>query len=501
MLVSDICIVGAGPAGSALAARMAALGHRVCLVERSMFPRAHLGESLTPGVLPLLDVLGAREAVEAAGFPRVDVVRVQWGQGLQWRRDPRREGLLVDRGRFDALLLDHATKLGVHVLQPAVPCERRWDGDRWHLRIRTNGGTVELKTKFLADACGRIAFLPRRRRCTGCRTLALYAYWRGRRIPDEPRIEAGADAWYWGVPLPDGSYNTLVFVDFDHFRSGPRMSVDARFHDLIAQSGLMAGCHDAQAGPVLVSDATPYVDENCVTSCSIKVGDAALAIDPLSSSGVQKALQNALAGAVVVNTLLRKPDSSAAAFRFFRESVNTASESHCRWAAWNYQKVAQRDGGSFWQKRAAGAVGSAPPAQSPTSLPGQHNPQAIFDLSIGARVIGAQAIVNLSPVHRSPQLEFVELPCIEGEFVTVKAALRHPNLDGPVAFLGGWEMAPLLKELDPGLTVVQVARSWSNRIPLQSGLALVSWLISRGILVHEAFPSQDKARISELPII
>jgi flavin-dependent dehydrogenase len=463
MLDSDICIIGAGPAGSTLAARMAALGHRVCLVERATFPRPHLGESLTPGVLPLLEALGARDAVEAAGFSRVNTVRVQWGQGLQRRRDPRREGLLVDRGRFDVLLLDHAKKLGVHVLQPAIPCERRWDGDRWHLRIQTNEGTVELETKFVADACGRTAVLPVRRRRTGCRTLALYAYWRGGHLPAEPRIEAGADAWYWGVPLPDGSHNTLVFVDFEHLRSGPRVSVDSRFNELIARSGLMAGCHDARAGPVLVSDATPYVDENCVTSRSIKVGDAALAIDPLSSSGVQKALQNALAGAVVVNTLLRKPDSSAAAFRFFRESINTASNSHCRWAAGHYQEVARRGGGSFWQKRAARAVSSSPPAQSPTSLPRQHNFQAI--------------------VIVSPQLEFVDMPCIEGEFVTVKTALRHPSLDGPVAFLGGWEMAPLLKQVDRGLTAAQVARSWSKRIPLEAGLALVSWLIDRNILV------------------
>jgi hypothetical protein len=127
-----------------------------------------------------------------------------------------------------------------------------------------------------------------------------------------------------------------------------------------------------------------------------------------------------------------------------------------------------------------------PSAQTPTPLPGRDNSQAIVDLSI---------------VHLSPQLEFVDLPCIEGEFVTVKTALRHPNLDGPVAFLGGWEMAPLLKELDCGLTAVQVAGSWSNRIPLQAGLALVSWLLGRGILVEEAFASRDIGRISELPII
>jgi flavin-dependent dehydrogenase len=343
MFVSDICIIGAGPAGSTLAARMAEFGHRVCLIERANFPRAHLGESLSPGVLPLLDVMGARDAVEAAGFYRVRDVRVQWDQGPQLRRDPRREGLLVDRGRFDALLLDRAKRLGVHVLQPAIVRERRWDGDGWQLRVQTDEGMVESRTTFLADASGRAAALPARRRRTGCRTLALYAYWRTSRLPVEPRVEAGADTWYWGVPLPDGSYNTLAFVDAEHFRSAPRVSVAARFHELIARSGLMEGCQDARlVGSILAADATPYVDDTCVTSCSIKVGDAALALDPLSSSGVQKAIQNALAGAVVVNTLLRKLDSSAAALRFFRESVDTASNSHCRWAAGHYLQVAQR---------------------------------------------------------------------------------------------------------------------------------------------------------------
>jgi len=475
MFASDICILGAGPAGCALAVRMAELGHRVCLIERATFPRAHLGESLTPGVLPLLNVLGVREAVEAAGFSRVDAVRVEWGQGPQWRRDPRREGLLVDRGHFDALLLDCAKALGVRVLQPAVLRERRWDADGWHLRIQSNEGSIELNAKFLADACGRAAVLPGRRRHTGGRTLALYAYWRGRRLPLEPRIEAGDDAWYWGVPLPDGSYNTLIFVDFDHFRSAPHVAVTERFRELISRSRIMAGCHDAQAGPVRACDATPYVDENSVTACSIKVGDAALAIDPLSSSGVQKALQNALAGAVVVNTLLRRPDSWEAALRFFRDSLHTASSSHCRWAAALYQEVAQRGGGPFWRERAVGAVSSPGRAQSTMPVHRQLNSDAVF--------------------HVSPQLEFVDQPCIDGQFVTVKTALRHPSLDGPMAFLGGWEIGPLVKQLPGGLTPVQIARSWASQVPLDTGLALVSWLVDHDILVPAVFATQDSATL------
>jgi len=477
MFDSDICIIGAGPAGSTLAARMAEFGHRVCMIERATFPRSHLGESLSPGVLPLLEMVGARDAIEAAGFCRVRGVHVTWDRGPQWREDPRREGLLVDRGRFDALLLGRAKGLGVHVMQPAIVREQRWNGESWHLLIQTEQGMVESRTKFLADASGRMSGLPARRRRTGCRTLALYTYWRCRRLPDEPRIEAGADAWYWGVPLPDGAYNTLVFVDFERFRSVPRASVHARFHELIARSGLIAGCQDARAGSVLAADATPYVDETCVTPCSIKVGDAALAIDPLSSSGVQKAIQNALAGAVVVNSLLRKPDSSVAALRFFRESVNAASESHCRWAAEHYLQVAQRGGGPFWQERATGPVSASMPAAPP--MPRE------------------QQILASALVAVSPHLEFVDLPCIEGEFVTMKTALRHPGLDGPLAFLGGWEMAPLLKRVRGGMTPVQVARSWSNRVPLESGLALVSWLISHGVLVPAAFASRDKGTIMD----
>jgi flavin-dependent dehydrogenase len=64
----DVCVVGAGPSGSALAIRLAQLGHDVSVIERSMFPRSHVGESLSPGIWPQLELLGVAQAVAAAGF-------------------------------------------------------------------------------------------------------------------------------------------------------------------------------------------------------------------------------------------------------------------------------------------------------------------------------------------------------------------------------------------------------------------------------------------------
>jgi hypothetical protein len=113
---TDVAVVGAGPAGCVFATRMAQLGFDVCLVERMRFPRPHLGESLSPGVMPLLASMGSAAVVEAAGFPRVSAVSTNWDGAEAVRHDPRAEGMLVDRGVFDAALLARAEAVGVRVL-------------------------------------------------------------------------------------------------------------------------------------------------------------------------------------------------------------------------------------------------------------------------------------------------------------------------------------------------------------------------------------------------
>lgn len=459
---TGVCIVGSGPAGSTLATRLAQLGHDVCLIERAAFPRSHLGESLSPGVLPLLELTGVRNIVEAAGFRRVRTVQVNWDKGREERLDPAERGLLVDRGHFDRLLLERARAVGVRVLQPASVRETRWRESGWSLLVDTDGRRVEIRAAFLADASGRSDGRRARRRIDGKRTLALHAYWNGTNLPDQPRIEAGPDEWYWGVPLPDGTYNTLVFVDLDQYRAARSAALVDRFRALIARSGLLDGCCDAQlAGPVRTTEATPYLAPESVAAWSIKVGDAALAIDPLSSSGVQKAIQTALAGAVVVNTLVRRPESREAALRFYRTSLEKAATRHRGWAADHYATVAAHRGGSFWHGRAAARQDPPPPA---VARAGTHPSDD-------------------GSVELSPRLEFVDLPCLDGDFVTVKPAICHPGLDDPLAYLGGFQLAPLLRTVTAGMTPLEVACAWSTHMPLPDGSKLVGWLLTKGILV------------------
>src|SRR5262245_53127373 len=153
--MSRICVIGAGPAGTTFATRMAALGHETLLVERARFPRPRLGESLSAGVLPLLASIGAAVAIESAGFRRIESVERTWGGDTEIRRAPHAEGLLADRGVFDALLLENARRHAVQVLQPACVRECKRDVDGWNLRLQTPQGDRQLHAEFLADARGR----------------------------------------------------------------------------------------------------------------------------------------------------------------------------------------------------------------------------------------------------------------------------------------------------------------------------------------------------------
>lgn len=458
--MATVCVIGGGPAGSVFAIRMAELGHSVELIESAVFPRTHLGESLSPGVTALLESLGATGALTDAR--PVSRVEVAWDGPSRMREDERAEGRIVDRGHFDRWLVHHAKSLGVRVRQPARIVERRHDERGWRLVLATQAGREELRADFLADARGRGGGGAWRKRMTGPATLALHAYWRGAALPAHPVIRAGDDAWYWAVPLPDGTCNLQVFIDAREFGAGRKNRLEARYLDLLSRADFGTGLRQSA---VMATNATPYMALAPATPSRIALGETALALDPLSSSGVQKAIQTSLAGAIVANTIIRLPDSTAAAMEFYRMSLDEASTRHGEWAAGYYAEAARRRPACFWRKRAA-ALHDDPPRR----------PVALADA----------ASVAAEPVELSRDLVIADMPCIDGEFIALKPALRHPGLAGPVAYLGNQPLAPLVGDLQSGATLVEIAQGWSHRMPFKSALSIAIWLRNNGVLVERA---------------
>ena len=69
----DVLVVGGGPAGSTCAALLAKKGFDVIMLEKEEHPRFHIGESLLPANMPLLERLGVAEEIKRIGLLKLGI--------------------------------------------------------------------------------------------------------------------------------------------------------------------------------------------------------------------------------------------------------------------------------------------------------------------------------------------------------------------------------------------------------------------------------------------
>src|SRR5260370_37515212 len=116
MTNTDVAIIGAGPAGSTLAALLAGRGIDVTLIDRDLFPRDKLcGEFLSYDALPVLEHLDVVGAIDDAGAPHITRCRVG-GSDRTYELTFPHPARGVSRLFLDNLLFRRAAALGARTL-------------------------------------------------------------------------------------------------------------------------------------------------------------------------------------------------------------------------------------------------------------------------------------------------------------------------------------------------------------------------------------------------
>ena len=414
-----------------------------------------MGESLAPSIVPALKVLGVLPEVERAGFLRSEQTLVRWsGEGENLRRD--HASVLVERNRFDRILLDAAVRAGASLLAPARARTPIRTPLRWNVPIDANTGTIEVEARFLVDASGKRSTLPE----LGVPTVALCGRWRGTGALAAPqmRIEAGKHAWFWGAPLSDGSLATVAFVDTCRCAGLCRDVREALYWALLETSKLLKHCmRGVLIGEIGVRDATCRIDVDSVTTNLIKIGDRSLAMDPLSSQGVQAAIRSGIHASAVIHTILSGGDTDSA-IEFYRNAQQEIAARHRRVAADLYASQTLHHS-LFWLKRAEPSVSRQP--TSPT----------VVSLSLETRL------------RLSAETRMVDMPVIDGDLIRRRSVLTHPTLDEPIAWVAGVELCSALSIVGSGRAVSAILSDWSWHMTPVTAANLLEWLTQRRILV------------------
>lgn len=347
----DVIVVGGGPGGATAAGLLSQRGRRVLLLEKEKFPRYHIGESLIPGINPVIAELGAKEALADLGSIKKYGITLIWGGKTRtpWniRFDeipsdhPANEGgekphtYEVKRAEFDNMLLTHARRLGATVIEEATVREGIFtDGRCTGVRYTPNSSdqVVEVRAPFVIDASGQAKLMGRHFDTVewhpDLKNLAVWTYYQGgTRYDGEDAgnitVESHPHGWLWMIPFSDDTCSVGFVAAVDEFTGSdlsPAAILGKRIEESDSVKHLLKGAVQV-AQPRIAKDWS-YTCSRMSGSGFLQTGDAAAFIDPLFSTGVMLAMKGGSLAAHAVDSILKEPASEAQVLQYYEKEYH-----------------------------------------------------------------------------------------------------------------------------------------------------------------------------------
>lgn len=288
MIRAEWVVIGGGPSGCTFATLMARRGHDVLIVDKVVDPPAAVGESLLPFGNRVLEKMG----VDMSSFIRKNgAVFTRNGRGTRFAfadadRTPWDHAHQVPRDVFDAQFRALARDAGVRFETARVQhIELREDG----VTVRTHIGDIEAEQ--VVDAAGRGQFLARQ---LGIRDLhpvlrnaAMTGHYTGIKqfdpaVVGDITICEFEDGWFWFIPFNDGRTSVGLVMTPQCTLTGDRWAGGLERCSDAAARLAEATLHGRHRG---LQDFTAYAARFHGPRWHL-VGDAAMFLDPVFSSGV-----------------------------------------------------------------------------------------------------------------------------------------------------------------------------------------------------------------------
>lgn len=315
-----VIIIGAGPSGSVAGALLKNLGYEVIILERQLFPRFSIGESLLPQCMEFIKQAGMMDAVLKAGFQFKNGAYFVYGDrhtafNFEEKFTPGMGTTFqVQRAHFDNILAQEAVRMGVEIHWQTEVTAVNFTGIKPKLEVRDKDGNLaQYEADFVLDASGFGRILPRLLNLESPSGFpirkALFGHIQDN--IDNTKFDRNKilitvhpehkDVWFWLIPFSNGRSSIGVVAESDFYPPAERN--DKVLKTLINQDNnlrnvLKDGVFDDTINSIIGYSANV---KSLYGNGYALLGNAGEFLDPIFSSGVTIAMKSASLAAAVLD--------------------------------------------------------------------------------------------------------------------------------------------------------------------------------------------------------